>query len=117
MENVLIENSSLNKYFKIEYENQNLINNPLYLKWENSIINLKGNGIKLLKCKKDNIIFPCTKKSLEDYQSTCPICNKDICYYFQFIQKDCVASKEVYLVFSKILSNILIQLEKNMIIL
>ena len=84
MENELIENNSLNEYFKIEYEYQNLNDNPSYIKWKKLIITLKGKDTRFVKCKKDNIIFPCTKKSLlkyPEYQSKCPVCEKDICYY------------------------------------
>ena len=84
MENVLIGDSSLNEYFKIEFENQNLNDNPSYLMWKESMISLNGNDTKFVKCKYDNIIFSCTKKSLRKnpiYQSRCPVCKKDICYY------------------------------------
>ena len=65
MENILIEGKkSLNKYFKLEYENQTLNDNTSYLKRKKSMIDLKGKDTKFLKCKKDNIVFAYTKKSL-----------------------------------------------------
>ena len=76
MENSLIENSPLNAYFKINYNSPNLGNNPELIKWKQSIIALEGKDIKFLKCKDDNIIFYCTKKSLKEdpvYQSNCPV--------------------------------------------
>ena len=91
MENVLVENNSLNEYFEIEYETQNLDKNPSYLNWKESMLILKGRNTKFLKCEKDNIIFSCTKKSLREYpvyQSTCPKCNKNICYYCSIHTKD-----------------------------
>ena len=108
MENVLIEDSSLNEYFKIEYENQNLNDDISYLKWKNSMVNLKGNDTKFLKCKKDNIIFACTKKSLIEhpvYQSTCPVCKNNICYYCSTYFNDyvnyggCCIKRKIYCMF------------------
>ena len=68
MENNLIENDSLKEYFPIDYEAQDLRNNPAYLKWKESMIDLKGTDVKFLKCKKDNIYFTCTKKQLKSIQ-------------------------------------------------
>ena len=91
MENVLIEDSSLNEYFKPEHDTQNLENNPLFIKWKQSIIKSKGKDAKFLKCKYDNIIFACTKKSLKEppiYLSKCPVCKYNICYYCSFFATD-----------------------------
>ena len=84
MENTLIENNFLNEYFKIEYDSQSLNDNPSYLKWKESNIELKGKDVRFLKCKDDNIIFACTKKSLREYpvyQGICPVCKKGIFNY------------------------------------
>ena len=115
MENVLVENSSLNEYFKIEYNNQNLNDNPLYLKWKDSMIILKGNDAKFIKCEKDNIIFACTKKSFKGCKSTCPICNKEICYYCSIYLSDpcCIKSNISYFLFQKIFNFIFDIREEN----
>ena len=96
MANVFEENTLI-EYFKIEYNNQNINDNPSYLKWKESNIELKGKDTRFLKCKDDNIIFACTKKSLREcpiYQSTCPICKKNICYYCSIYHEDSYVNGE-----------------------
>ena len=58
----------------------------------------KGKDTKFLKCKKDNIIFACTKKSLREYpvyKSTCPICKKDIYYCSIHYHAECCVKKRI----------------------
>ena len=90
MENELIE-SELNEYYNLEYEKQNLNDNPNYKKWEESMIYKYGKGAKILYCKNDKIFFSCSGKSLKEYpvyQSICPICKNPICYFCSYYIKE-----------------------------
>ena len=72
--------------YKIEFSGQKLDNNNKFLNWKKDMINLYGNNLKLIKCKKDNIYFCIDEKKInhddEDiyiYRYKCPLCNKYIC--------------------------------------
>ena len=72
--------------YKIEFSGQKLDNNNKFLNWKKDMINLYGNNLKLIKCKKDNIYFCIEEKKInhddEDiyiYRYKCPLCNKYIC--------------------------------------
>ena len=67
------------------------------------MVNIKGNDTRFIKCEKDNIIFVCTKKSIREFQSTCPICNKDICYYCSIhLKQTCCIKRSICIIFQKV---------------
>ena len=76
---------SINNYFTCEYANQKLNDNNLqFLKWKNSMQKINGKNAKLFRCLKDNIYFYTTNdecKKYPIYQSKCPKCCSQICYY------------------------------------
>ena len=84
--------SSLNtNIFKPEYEDQKLNNNVIFLKWQKSMIKIYGEKAMLFKCLKDKIYFytsyeECIRYPV--YQSICPECGKQICYYCSRYEKD-----------------------------
>ena len=85
-------NSSLNtNIFKPEYEGQELNNNLIFLNWKKSMIKIYGEKAMLFKCLKDKIYFytfyeECIRYPV--YQSICPQCGKQICYFCFRNEKD-----------------------------
>ena len=81
---LLDQNCPNEKYFKYDYESQNLNDNINLLKWKEEIKKKNNNikNLKLFKCQKDKIFFYNSYK--ENYLGLCPICSKYICYFCLF---------------------------------
>ena len=67
-----------------EYKGQNLKNNISFLNWKKLMLIQYGENAKIFKCIKDNILY-CTSFntciSYPIYQSKCPKCKNNICFY------------------------------------
>jgi len=83
---------SIENYFICEYANQELNDNNLqFLNWKNSMKKKYGKNAKLFRCLKDKIYFYTTNdecKKYPIYQSQCPKCFCDICYYCSVDSED-----------------------------
>ena len=83
--NILEQNApNLENAFKIDYDNQKLDGNAEFENWKSVNIKKYGNDYRLFKCSLDKLIFITTKKDCVNYpfyQSLCPKCQKNICYF------------------------------------
>ena len=82
--NIIDINESSNKYFQLDYKNQNIENSNYFKKWKDSKLKKYGNNAKLFKCSLDNCLFISSYDdcmSYPIYQAICPICKNAICYY------------------------------------
>ena len=100
-------------FFKLDYAEQNIINNKQFEKWKSEIKEKYDEPIRLYKCNKDKIYF-CAKiyNSLDDYLAKCPECNEYICcfcsrvikekyLYYTFIDKYCCLKRLIYYIFNR----------------
>ena len=75
------------KFFKIDYDNQNLDNNIDYQNWKESMLQNYGKDAKLFRCLNDKILFfnkYIDSMSIFNYFQKCPICKKYICYFCSY---------------------------------
>ena len=83
---------SIENYLTCEYSNQELNdNNIIFRKWKNSMQKIYGKNGKVFRCKKDSIYFYVADydfKKYPIYQSQCPKCFQQICYYCSVYAKD-----------------------------
>ena len=73
-----------NKYFKLDFYNQNLKGNRKFERFKELKLKELGKDAKLFNCKKDNILFYVNKaecKTLPLFYKKCPLCNDYICYF------------------------------------
>lgn len=89
-----IENNNIlnNNCFKLEYEEQELNNsNLVFLNWKKTMQKIYGENAMLFKCSKDKIYFYTSYEECKKYpvyQSECPKCNQDICFYCSRHEED-----------------------------
>lgn len=84
-EDIISQNENI---FKLEYANQNIDHNINALKWKKLMLKKYNNNknLKLFKCQNDNILFYDNYYE-NHYLGFCPICQKYICYFCLFPNK------------------------------
>ena len=99
--------------FKLDYAQQNIINNKQFENWKSEIKTQYDESIRLYKCNKDNIYFYAKiHNSLDEYLAKCPECNEYICcfcsrvikekyLYYTFIDKYCCLKRLIYYIFNR----------------
>ena len=85
------------KYFKLDFPNQNIEGNSLFVKFKKKQLEELGNNSKLFHCSIDNIYFYESKNVCETstYYIKCPLCNNYICYFCQRVSPKYAYRREI----------------------